>query len=330
MYMKRALELARRGAGLVSPNPMVGAVLVKEGRAIGEGFHRYDRLRHAESYAIEQAGELARGATLYCNLEPCCHHGRTPPCTDALIEAGIARAIIATSDPDSRVSGHGIEQLRAAGITVEVGLCESQALRLNECYLKFVTTGAPFIHSVVECAETSKSVISEWEPSREFLDLAGEYDMIGLGRDLRINAMVLDDCLSRERHRRLIVIGAARDIEQSTPGIDKINATFIPDEPDDELNAFAQSDLASILKSLAEGFNLTSALTLPGFRSIDSPGALEQCDKVTVVVKRTDGPDSEKLNSICSSIELDTNYANDSVAGNYIELTGYPARNRQE
>src|ERR1044071_7271860 len=98
LLMKRALELASKGAGLVSPNPMVGAVLVNEGRVVGEGFHRYDLLKHAESYAIELAGDLSRGATLYCNLEPCSHYGRTPPCTDALIHAGISRAVISIKD----------------------------------------------------------------------------------------------------------------------------------------------------------------------------------------------------------------------------------------
>ncbi len=123
-FMNRALELALRGAGLVSPNPMVGAVIVRDGRVVGEGYHRYDRLRHAESYALEMAGRQARGATVYCSLEPCCHYGRTPPCTDGLIEAGIARVVVALTDPDPRVSGRGVEQLRAAGIEVEVGLCE--------------------------------------------------------------------------------------------------------------------------------------------------------------------------------------------------------------
>src|SRR5262245_26455589 len=99
VLMRRAIELARGGAGLVSPNPMVGAVLMNNGRVVGEGYHQFRLLKHAESYAIEQAGEMARGATLFCNLEPCCHHGRTPPCTDALIAAGIGRAVIAVKDP---------------------------------------------------------------------------------------------------------------------------------------------------------------------------------------------------------------------------------------
>ena len=135
-YMKRAVELARRGVGRVSPNPAVGAVLVNDGRVVGEGFHIFEKVKHAEVYALEQAGGLARGATLYCSLEPCCYQGRTPPCTDALIAAGIGRAVIAVADPNPRVNGRGIRQLREAGVTVEVGLCEDEARRLNEEFFK--------------------------------------------------------------------------------------------------------------------------------------------------------------------------------------------------
>jgi diaminohydroxyphosphoribosylaminopyrimidine deaminase / 5-amino-6-(5-phosphoribosylamino)uracil reductase len=133
-FMEQAIELARKGEGLAAPNPMVGAVIVRDGQVVGEGFHIFETLKHAEVVALEAAGELARGATLYCNLEPCCHHGRTPPCTDAMIEAGITRAIVAIVDPDSRVSGSGIQQLRDAGIEVVVGLCETDAYNLNVEY----------------------------------------------------------------------------------------------------------------------------------------------------------------------------------------------------
>src|SRR5580704_855336 len=111
--MKRALELAASGAGAVSPNPMVGAVIVRDGEVVGEGHHLFHLVRHAESYALDAAGDRARGATLYCNLEPCCHQGRTPPCTNGLIQAGIARAVIAIADPDPRVSGRGLDQMRS-------------------------------------------------------------------------------------------------------------------------------------------------------------------------------------------------------------------------
>ena len=110
------------------PNPMVGAVVVTDGRIVGEGYHLYERTSHAETDALAAAGERARGGTLYCTLEPCCHYGRTPPCTDAVIQSGISRAVIAITDPDSRVSGHGIELLKEAGIEVETGLCESARL----------------------------------------------------------------------------------------------------------------------------------------------------------------------------------------------------------
>ena len=132
--MQHAIELARLGEGLAKPNPMVGAVLVREGEIVGEGYHIFANIKHAEIVALEDAGERASGATLYCSLEPCCHYGRTPPCTDALIDAGIARAVIAVPDPDPRVSGRGITQLRAAGIDVVVGICEAEARQLNQEY----------------------------------------------------------------------------------------------------------------------------------------------------------------------------------------------------
>jgi diaminohydroxyphosphoribosylaminopyrimidine deaminase/5-amino-6-(5-phosphoribosylamino)uracil reductase len=133
-FMRRALELARKGDGLAQPNPMVGALLVRDGIVVGEGFHIYANLKHAEVLAIEDAGEAAQGATLYCSLEPCCHYGRTPPCTNAIIQAGIARAFIAIVDNDIRVHGRGIEQLREAGIEVIVGVCEPEAYELNRDY----------------------------------------------------------------------------------------------------------------------------------------------------------------------------------------------------
>jgi len=143
--MDRALELAARGVALASPNPMVGAVLVRDGKIIAEGFHTYEGVRHAEIVALEAAGEAARGATLYINLEPCCHTGRTGPCTQALIAAGVARVAAAMPDPNPRVAGHGFEQLRAAGIEVSVGLREAEARRLNEAFARWIVSRQPLV-----------------------------------------------------------------------------------------------------------------------------------------------------------------------------------------
>jgi len=144
-YMRRALALAGQALGRVSPNPAVGAVLVRDGQVVGEGFTRPPGGPHAEVVALEQAGEAARGSALYVSLEPCCHQGRTPPCTKAIIAAGVAEVHMATLDPDPNVSGRGRKELEAAGIAVRVGECEQEARRLNEAYIKHRTTGLPFV-----------------------------------------------------------------------------------------------------------------------------------------------------------------------------------------
>ncbi|MBI3949504.1 MAG: bifunctional diaminohydroxyphosphoribosylaminopyrimidine deaminase/5-amino-6-(5-phosphoribosylamino)uracil reductase RibD [Acidobacteria bacterium] len=144
-FMRRALQLAERARGRTSPNPMVGAVLVREGRIVGEGIHPQAGEPHAEIFALRQAGEAARGATLYVNLEPCCHFGRTPPCTQALIAAGIAEVHMAMLDPNPLVAGQGRESLEAAGIRTVVGECEAEAQCLNEVFVHWITTGRPFV-----------------------------------------------------------------------------------------------------------------------------------------------------------------------------------------
>jgi diaminohydroxyphosphoribosylaminopyrimidine deaminase / 5-amino-6-(5-phosphoribosylamino)uracil reductase len=145
-HMRRALELARTGVGLVSPNPAVGAVVVDvSGREVGAGAHTYDGVKHAEVLALEQAGNGARGGTLYLNLEPCSHQGRTGPCADAVIAAGIRRVICSMQDPNPRVAGQGLAKFRASGITVQVGLYEAEAKKLNESFAKFIRRGKPLV-----------------------------------------------------------------------------------------------------------------------------------------------------------------------------------------
>ena len=144
-FMQRALDLARQAKGRTSPNPLVGAVIVKDGKVIGEGYHKKAGTAHAEVHALNAAGENAKGATLYTNLEPCCHWGRTPPCTEALIHAGITHVYIAEVDPNPSVAGKGVQQLQNAGINVHVGICEQEASDLNEVHRKYIQTGKPFV-----------------------------------------------------------------------------------------------------------------------------------------------------------------------------------------
>jgi len=145
-HMRRVLDLARTGVGLVSPNPVVGAVVVDaSGREVGAGTHTYDGVKHAEVLALEQAGNAARGGTLYLNLEPCSHQGRTGPCADAVIAAGIRRVVCSMEDPNPRVAGQGFAKLRASGIKVEVGLFQTEARKLNESFAKYIRHGKPLV-----------------------------------------------------------------------------------------------------------------------------------------------------------------------------------------
>ena len=145
-FLRRALDLARQGIGLASPNPYVGAVVVDARcNIVGTGTHTYDGVKHAEVRALEHAGDKARGGTLYINLEPCSHQGRTPPCTEAVIAAGIQRVVASMSDPNPMVSRRGFERLRAAGIDVEVGLLEEAARHLNESFARYICSGTPLV-----------------------------------------------------------------------------------------------------------------------------------------------------------------------------------------
>jgi diaminohydroxyphosphoribosylaminopyrimidine deaminase/5-amino-6-(5-phosphoribosylamino)uracil reductase len=176
--MQLALEQARIAFGTTSPNPAVGAVIVKDGVVVGQGSTRPPGGPHAEVVALTEAGEAARGATVYCTLEPCCHHGRTPPCADALIAAGVARVVFAIEDPDAKVSGRGRAALEAAGVAVEAGDGAEEAARVHEAYIKQRRTGLPFV--VVKYAATLDGRIgattgdSRWVSGPETLRWAHE------------------------------------------------------------------------------------------------------------------------------------------------------------
>lgn len=170
-YIRRTLELAEKGRGLTSPGAMVGAVVVKDDRIIGEGYYTYDGIDHAEIIALVAAGDASRGATIYTNLEPCSHQGRTPPCAKALIHAGVAKVVTSMTDPNPLVNGEGIAMLRAAGIPVEAGILESDARKLNEAFITSATQGRPFgilkIAMTLDGKIAARSGESRWITSEE-------------------------------------------------------------------------------------------------------------------------------------------------------------------
>jgi len=190
-YMLRCLDLANKGAGHVSPNPMVGAVIVKNGKMIGSGYHKEFGKPHAEVNAINSVKTSIKNATLYVNLEPCCHYGKTPPCTDLIISSGISEVKIGMLDPNPLVSGKGILQLKKAGIKVSLGILEEECKKLNEAFTKFIRTKIPFV--TLKIAQTMDGKIadsnkkSKWisnEQSREFVhNLRASTDAIIVGAE---------------------------------------------------------------------------------------------------------------------------------------------------
>lgn len=162
-YMSRALQLAYKGLYTTDPNPRVGCVIVKDNDVVGEGWHERAGESHAEVHALRAAGNKARGATAYVTLEPCCHHGKTPPCSDALIEAQVARVVVAMQDPHSRVAGQGLQQLREAGIEVEVGVLETQARALNPGFIKRMQTGRPYVRNKLAMSLDGRTAMASGE-----------------------------------------------------------------------------------------------------------------------------------------------------------------------
>lgn len=196
-FMKRAIELAKRRKGLTHPNPTVGCVIVKDGQIVGEGYHEKAGMPHAEVVALQRAGERARGATLYVTLEPCTHFGRTPPCTDAIIRAGLRRVVIATLDPNPLVSGQGVERLKRAGIEVSVGVLEEEARRLNEDFFTFITQRRPYITlkwaQSIDGSMATKTGDSKWISSQESRDFAHRLRAEATAVLVGINTALRDD-----------------------------------------------------------------------------------------------------------------------------------------
>ncbi|NOZ63902.1 MAG: bifunctional diaminohydroxyphosphoribosylaminopyrimidine deaminase/5-amino-6-(5-phosphoribosylamino)uracil reductase RibD [Caldiserica bacterium] len=194
-FMQEVFSLAEKGRGTTSPNPMVGAIVVKGNRIVGRGYHKKAGSPHAEVIALKEAGPKSRGATLYINLEPCVHYGRTPPCAPRIIEKGIKRVVIAMLDPNSRVNGKGVTMLKKAGVDVEVGIEEEKARKLNEFYIKHITTNLPFVilkwamsldGKIATCTGDSRWISGE--ESRAFVhSLRNQVDgiLVGIGTVLQ-------------------------------------------------------------------------------------------------------------------------------------------------
>jgi diaminohydroxyphosphoribosylaminopyrimidine deaminase/5-amino-6-(5-phosphoribosylamino)uracil reductase len=223
-FLEHALALARKGVGLASPNPLVGCVIVRDGEIVGEGFHQYDWRDHAEIVALKSAGEKARGATLYVNLEPCNHTGRTGPCTEAIIEANVARVVAGMQDPNPKTEGRGFERLRAAGIEVLPGVCEAQARELNAPFARWIRSGVPFVtlksaltlDGQLALPKQGKGKKREWITSEESraevqrMRHASDALLTGIGTILADDPLLTDRSGLPRRRRLLRVILDAR------------------------------------------------------------------------------------------------------------------------
>ena len=252
-FMREALRIARHAEGRTSPNPLVGAVVVRDGKIIAEGWHRRAGTPHAEIHALNMAGSLAAGATLYVTLEPCSHFGRTPPCARAIVEAGIKKVVAAMSDPNPLVAGRGFEILRAAGVEVEVGVLEAEARALNEIFIKWVTKNLPFVTMKFACSLDGKIATvggeSKWisgEASRKFTHHLRDINdaiLVGVGTVLKDNPSLTTRLVEGKNPVRVIVDSNARTPPGSTVVTDKSARTIIA------VTSNAQSEKISALKN---------------------------------------------------------------------------------
>jgi len=198
VWMRRAIELARQGQYSTKPNPNVGCVIVKDGVIVGEGFHPQAGQPHAEVFALRQAGEQARGATAYVTLEPCAHYGRTPPCAKGLVEAGVAKVVVACPDPNPLVAGKGVQILKDAEIEVEIGICEDEAHQLNQGFLKAMATGMPYMRLKIASSLDGRTAMASGE-SKWITGVAARQDVqhwraISGAVITGIDTVLADDC----------------------------------------------------------------------------------------------------------------------------------------
>jgi len=355
--MKCALELAAKGKGLVSPGPLVGCVIAQGTEIVGEGFYLFEEIKHAETIALEQAGARSRGATAYVSLEPHAHHGRTAPCTDALIAAGIRRVVAPIEDPNPKVSGRGFAHLQAVGVEVAVGLMAEEARRLNEAYIPFMLTGKPFVHLKLAVSLDGKIAThtgdSRWitgeESRRRVHELRHDCDAILVG----IGTALADDPLLTDRsgkRRRRPLVRVVLDEKLRLPSNSKLASTA---QESPVLVVAGNSDSFALAKIGVEvihdpqgGRDLPTVLEELGRRSIQSVliegGArvagkfvdAQLIDKVTIFIAPMligggDAPNAIAgigATSVADALRL-TDVEVVERAGD-IEVTGYPAKSR--
>lgn len=331
--MARALELSTKGVGLVSPGPLVGCVVVSaSGEIVGEGFYVFEDVKHAETIALEQAGELARGGTAYVSLEPHAHHGRTPPCTDALIAAGIKRVVAPIEDLNPKVSGKGFAHLRAAGISVETGLLQEQATQVNEAYLHYMSTGLPFVHLKLAVSLDGKIATrtrdSHWvtgpEARARAHELRHQYDAILIGAGTAItDDPLLTDRSGLPRRRRLV-----RVVLTDALSPDSQLATTASETP---VILFGDSDPNAVLKELASQ-SIQSVLIEGGATVAGEFVDADLVNKVTFFIAPKIVGGSDALSAVggkgveLMSDALELENVTITQRGKDIEVTGYPRK----
>ena len=283
IFMREALRIAKNATGRTSPNPLVGAVVVREGKIIAEGWHRQAGTPHAEVHALNMAGELAKNSTLYVTLEPCSHFGRTPPCANKIVEAGIKKVVVAMTDPNPKVAGRGIEILKSAGIEVEVGLLEDDAKKLNEVFLKWITKKLPFVTLKFACSLDGKIATVEGESqwiscaeSRKFTHhLRDKHDaiMVGSGTVLADNPTLTTRLVEGKNPARIIVDSLAKTPLDFNVVADKKTRTIFAvteNAPREKISALKNSGVETIFAGSGDKVDLKILLEQLAEREITS------------------------------------------------------------
>ena len=358
--MRRALELAARGIGQVSPGPLVGCVIASRGgEVVGEGLYIYDEIRHAETIALEQAGEKSKGATAYVTLEPHAHQGRTPPCTEALIKAGIARVVAPIEDPNPLLSGKCFARLREAGMEVRTGLLELEAARLNEAYTHSMRKGRPFVHlklaSSLDGKIATRTGDARWitgeESRRRVHELRHQYDAILIGAGTAAaDDPLLTDRSGKPRRRKLVRVVLDADLTLSPRSHLARSAKeyplliFISEQANESAVSALEKLGAEVFRDASGGRNLERVLQELAGRSIQSvlvegganvAGAFLDAgliDKVSFFIApmiiggraaptAVGGAGAEKIADAINLQEIEI-----IERGRDVEITGYPLR----